>query len=198
SEYNGGSGDPTGTTTVERPMIGAGGSRETWGGATCNPYDTTRETGGSSGGSGVSVAANLVVCSICETTGGSCRNPANLNGVVNVVATKGIISFGGTIGANPYQDRPGINCRTLKDATTVLDAFRDPKTGFFDARDPYTALPRSFASKTPYLSALVPAGKSKPLAGMRIGVVREFMVKGTASDNAVSDGINRELNVLRD
>ena len=40
-----------------------------------------------------------------------------------------MISFGGSIGANPYQDRPGIICRTVKDATTVLDAFRDPKTG---------------------------------------------------------------------
>ena len=121
---------------------------------TCNPYDTERVTGGSSGGSGASVAANLVVCSICETTGGSCRGPANFNGVVNVVPTKGMISFGGSIGANPYQDRPGIYCRTVKDAATVLDAFRDTKTGYFDARDPYTALPRVIASKTPYVNAL--------------------------------------------
>ena len=66
-----------------------------------------------------------------------------------------MISFGGSIGANPYQDRPGIHCRTVKDAATVLDAFRDTKTGsYFDARDPYTALPRVIASKTPYVSAL--------------------------------------------
>ena len=40
---------------------------------TCNPYDTERVTAGSSGGSGVAVATNLTMCSICETTGGSCR-----------------------------------------------------------------------------------------------------------------------------
>lgn len=57
SEYNGGSGNPGGDAEVERPLIGAGGSRETWSGATFNPYDTERETGGSSGGSAVSVAA---------------------------------------------------------------------------------------------------------------------------------------------
>ena len=125
-----------------------GGARETWGGATCNPYDTSRQTGGSSGGSGASVAANLVVCSICESTGGSCRSPGTHNGVVTFVPTKGMISYGGGIGADPYRDRPGISCRTVEDTATVLDAFRDPRTGsFFDARDIYTALPRSFASE---------------------------------------------------
>jgi amidase len=199
SEYNAGSGDPGGDAKVERPYIGAGGSRESWGGMTCNPYDTERVTSGSSGGSSVSVAANLVVCSICETTGGSCRGPANYQGVVNVVPTKGMISFAGSIGANPYQDRPGINCRTVGDATKVLDAFRDTKTGkYFDPRDSYTALPRVIASKAPYATALSEAAKPKPLAGMRIGVIRELMVKDSPSDAAVSDGINRELKVLRD
>ena len=198
SEYNGGSGDPTGTTTLEHPQFGRGGSRESWGGTICNPYDTTRETGGSSGGSGASVGANLVVCSICETTGGSCRNPANFNGTVNLVPTKGMISFAGTIGAHPYQDRPGINCRTVKDATIVLDAFRDPKDGFFDPKDHYTALPRPYSTDKPYLDALSAPGKAKPLAGMRIGVVREFMVKHNPGHASVSDGVNKELKVLKD
>ena len=199
SEYNGGSGDPGGAAKVERPYIGAGGSRESWGGMTCNPYDTERVTAGSSGGSGASVAANLVVCSICETTGGSCRGPANYHNTALVVPTKGLISFEGTIGATPYQDRPGIICRTVKDATTVLDAFRDQKTGsYFDAGDPYTALPRVIASKTSYVSALSDPAKARPLAGMRIGVIRELLVKSSSSRAAVSDGINKELKVLQD
>lgn len=198
SEYNAGSGDPGGAAKVERPYIGAGGSRESWGGMTCNPYDTERVTSGSSGGSAVSVAANLVTCSICETTGGSCRGPANYNGVVNVVPTKGMISYGGGIGANPYQDRPGIMCRTVKDAAKVLDAFRDARTGsYFDSRDPYTALPRVIAAKTPYVNALSEPGKAKPLAGMRIGVIRELMVKAVPGHAAVVDGIERELKVLQ-
>ncbi|HMN47040.1 MAG TPA: amidase family protein [Povalibacter sp.] len=197
SEYNGGSGDPTGPAKVERPYIGAGGSRETWGGMTCNPYDTERVTAGSSGGSGASVAANLVVCSICETTGGSCRGPANYHSTALIVPTKGMISFDGTIGANPYQDRPGIICRSVKDAATVLDAFRDKKTGtYFDAHDLYTSLPRVIESKTPYLDAIATA-KARPLAGMRIGIVRELFVKDNPAKIAVSDGINRELAVLR-
>jgi amidase len=198
SEYNGGSGDPGGAAAVKRPYLGSAGARETWGGTTCNPYDTTRETGGSSGGSGSSVAANLVVCSICETTGGSCRNPANLNGVVNLAPTKGMISYAGSIGANPWQDRPGILCRSVKDATRVLDAFRDARTGkYFDARDPYTALSHLTASKTPYAEALTAPGAQRPLAGVRIGVVRQFMVKRAKADEAVSDGVNSQLAVLR-
>lgn len=199
SEYNGGSGDPGGAAKIEHPYIGAGGSRESWGGMTCNPYDTERVTAGSSGGSGASVAANLVVCSICETTGGSCRGPANYHSTALVVPTKGMISFEGTIGANPYQDRPGIICRSVKDATTVLDAFRDKKTGtYFDAGDIYSALPRVIESKTPYVNALSDPKQSKPLAGIRIGVVRELFVKDNPAKAAVSDGINKELKVLKE
>jgi len=197
SEYNAGSGDPGGDAKVERPYIGQGGSRESWGGATCNPYDTERVTSGSSGGSGVSVASNLTMCSICETTGGSCRGPANYQGVVMVVPTKGMISFAGALGANPYQDRPGIMCRSVKDAATVLDAFRDQKSGsYFDARDPYTALPRVVPSSSSYVSAAT-ASAGKPLAGMRIGVIRALFIKDSPGDAAVSDGINSQLKVLQ-
>jgi len=199
SEYNGGSGDPGGASKVEHPYIGAGGSRESWGGMTCNPYDTERVTAGSSGGSGASVAANLVVCSICETTGGSCRGPANYHNTALVVPTKGMISFEGTIGANPYQDRPGIICRNVKDAVTVLDAFRDRKTGtYFDSGDVYTALPRVIESKTPYVNALSDSKSSKPLAGVRIGIVRELFVKDNPAKAAVSDGVNSQLKILKD
>ncbi|HZF28555.1 MAG TPA: amidase family protein [Gammaproteobacteria bacterium] len=198
AEYNGGSGDPKGMAKVERPSVVTGGARETWGGTTCNPYDTTRQTGGSSGGSGASVAANLVVCSICESTGGSCRNPGTHNGVVTLVPTKGMISFDGSIGSNPYRDRPGITCRSLADATTVLDAFRDKKTGgYFDAADTATALPRSFESKTPYMAALSDPKAAKPLAGKRIGVLRELMVKANPADAAIIDTIDKELAVLK-
>jgi amidase len=197
SEYNAGSGNPGGDAKIEKAYIGQGGSRESWGGTTCNPYDTQRVTSGSSGGSGVSVAANLAMCSICETTGGSCRGPANYQGVALIVPTKGMISFAGSIGAHPYQDRPGIICRTVTDAATVLDTFRDKETGtFFDARDPYTALPRVVESSTPYVDALVREAGGKPLAGMRIGVIRALYLKRTPGAAAVSDGINEQLGVL--
>src|SRR5204862_5228909 len=122
AEYNAGSGDPGGAATVLAREYGAG-ARSTWGGTACNPYDTARETGGSSSGSAASVAANLVQCSICEETGGSCRHPAWRNGVVALVTTKGRMPYGGAIGSDPYLDRAGSQCRTAKDTARVLGAF---------------------------------------------------------------------------
>ena len=53
-----------------------GDARSSWGGTGCNPYDTERDPGGSSGGSAVSVATNMVTCAIAEETGGSVIKPA--------------------------------------------------------------------------------------------------------------------------
>ncbi len=202
SEYNGGSGNPGGDAKQSRQEFGSG-ARSTWGGASCNPYDTERETGGSSSGSAVSVGANLATCSICEETGGSCRQPAWRNGVVGLVTTKGLMPYGGAIGADPYLDRAGIQCKSVKDAASVLDALKDPEHGYFDARDMYTALPKALISKQPYASFAMNDAKAKkgtkPLAGMRIGIVREYMVKHSANDVAMSDQINAEIKkVLRD
>ena len=113
SEYNGGSGNPGGSAKATKREFGAG-ARSSWAGPSCNPYDTSRETGGSSSGSAASVAANLVACSICEETGGSCRQPAWRNDVVALVTTKGLMPYGGAIGADPYLDRAGIHCRTVQ------------------------------------------------------------------------------------
>jgi amidase len=202
AEYNAGSGDPGGAATVAAREYGAG-ARSTWGGTACNPYDTARETGGSSSGSAASVAANLVQCSICEETGGSCRQPAWRNDVVGLVTTKGLMPYGGAIGADPYLDRAGIQCRTVKDAVRVLDALKDPVFGYFDPRDIYTALPKGLIANRPYASFATAAGNGltagKPLAGIRIGVVREYMVKHAANDAAMSDLVDGEIKkVLRD
>jgi amidase len=201
-EYNAGSGDPGGAAKPAARQYGAG-ARSTWGGMTCNPYDTARETGGSSSGSAAGVAANLVQCSMCEETGGSCRQPAWRNDVVALVTTKGLIPFGGAIGADPYLDRAGIQCRTVKDTALVLDALKDAKRGYFDPRDIYTALPRKLIADKPYASFVSTAATGttagKPLAGMRVGIVREYMVKHTANDAAMSDQADAEIrNVLRD
>lgn len=205
SEYNAGPSNPKvpNAAKVTHRDIGGNSARSTWGGAPCNPYDTARETGGSSSGSAVSVGGNLATCSICEETGGSCRQPAWRAGVVGMVTTKGLISYGGAIGSDPYLDRAGIQCKTVKDTATVLDAIKDPERGYFDPRDIYTALPAGLISKVPYSSFVgVNANAknpAKPLAGLRIGIVREFMVKHAANDAAVSDLVDAEIKkVLRD
>jgi amidase len=199
SEYNGGGGNPGGHE--ETSVTYGAGARSTWPGMSCNPYDTERETGGSSSGSAASVGANLVACSICEETGGSCRQPAWRQATVGFVTTKGLLPYGGSIGAEPYLDRAGINCRTVKDAAMVLDGLRDPTHGYFDPRDIHSALPPWIVPNEPYVSFVVDesAVADKPLEGMRIGIVREYMVKHSKNDEAISDLADAEIKrVLRD
>jgi amidase len=192
-----------GSEKPTKAFVGGGGSiRSSWGGHVCNPYDTERSAGPSSGGSGVSVNANLVGCAICETTGGSCREPANQNAVPSLVTTKGLISEDRSATAQFINHRPGVLCRNLGDAARVLDAMKDDDTGYFDSRDMFTALPRALRSSAPYASYIgdgKTAGGRKPLAGIRIGIVREYMVKHTPNDIAISDRVDSEVKaVLRD
>ncbi len=166
-----------------------------WGGQPCNPYDTERVPRGSSSGSGVSVGGNLAACSICEQTSASCKGPASRNNIVNLLPTKGLMMDGG-LGYSNIGDRAGIHCRTLEDAVRVLDAAKG-----FDRKDIYSAVPAAFIPKEPFLGSLVKdaAVADKPLKGMRIAVVREFMVKHVRNDEAISDQIDAEIKaVLRD
>ena len=166
-----------------------------WGGQPCNPYDTTRVPRGSSSGSGVAISASFAACSFCEQTGGSCKGPASRNGIVNLLTTKGILMDGG-YGYQKIGDRAGIHCRTVADAVKVLDAAKG-----FETSDPYTALPKAMIPKEPYASFLVTDADvaGKPLKGMRIAVVRSFMIKHTKNDASISDQIDGEIKaVLRD
>jgi amidase len=163
-----------------------------WGGQPCNPYDTERVPRGTSSGSGVAVSANLAACSLCEQTNASCKGPASRNNVVNLLATKGVMGDGGPGYANAG-DRTGVMCRTVADAVQVLDAAKG-----FKSHDMYTAIPMGIVPKEAY-STFVTGANHKPLKGMRLGVVREFMVKHVKNDEAISDQMDKEFkSVLRD
>ncbi|MFN7936105.1 MAG: amidase family protein [Bryobacteraceae bacterium] len=166
-----------------------------WGGQACNPYDTERVPRGTSNGSGVSVSANLSTCSICEQSSASCKGPASRNNIVNLLTTKGILMDGGITGKNSG-DRAGIHCKSIKDATLVLDAVKG-----FNSEDMFTALPKGLIPSQPFASFLVDdaSARGKPLKGLRVGVVREFMVKHTKNDEEISGLIDKEIKtVLRD
>jgi amidase len=179
TEYNGRAGDPGGRHKAEKILPSVlGYQRSSWGGNPANPYDTTRAASlGSSSGSGVSVSANLVMCSLGEETRASTRGPANHNAVALILPHKALLSFnGGAIGADIYCDRTGILARTITDAAKVLDALKDPEAGYYDPRDPYTTVPRSAVLTTGYASHAEMSGASGSLKGMRIGVIRESML----------------------
>lgn len=174
-------------------MPGGNYAYAAWGGQACNPYDTERVPRGTSSGSGVSVGANLVMCSICEQGSASCKGPASRNNVVNFLTTRGLMMHGG-MNSQRVGDRAGIHCRTVEDVAKVLDAVKG-----FNSDDMFTALPEAFIPEEPFASFVVKDVASKPLAGMRVGVVREFMVKHSRNDAAISDQLDREIKgVIRD
>ena len=87
----------------------------------------------------------------------------------------------------------------MDDAARVLDALKDPVDGYYDAGDIFAALPKQTFPAAPYASFAVTAAAPKPLAGMRIAIVREHMVKRTRNHEAISDQTNAEFKaVLRD
>jgi amidase len=202
-EFNGGPGDPGGASKPKTNLVSGGQTMGSWAGQSCNPYDTERVSRGSSGGSGVAVAANLVTIGICEQSGASCQGPASRNGVTTLLTTKGLLPDNGGIGYQWFNDRAGIHARTLHDAVLVLDAAKDGKSGYYDSRDPFTAVPKALVSEQPYASFSVDdqALKKTPklLQGLRIGIIREHMVKRTLNHQAISDQLDKEMkSVLRD
>jgi amidase len=198
TEYNGRAGDPGGRNKPSKVLASTlGYQRSTWAGNPSNPYDTTRAASlGSSSGSALSVSTNLVMASLGEETRASCRGPSNHNSVALILPHKAMLGFdGGAIGADVHCDRSGIHARSIVDCAKILDALKDPVEGYYDPRDPFTAVPRSSVLSTPYASHVNTPGTSGALAGMRIGVIRESMVypKGSKTEEPIVSAATREI-----
>ena len=125
-----------------------------------NPWDTAKVPGGSSGGSAAAAAARLAPFTTGTDTGGSIRQPAALTGVTGVKPTYGRVSRYGMIAFASSLDQAGVLARSAEDAALVLEVMAgfDPK----DSTSIDTPVPE-------YSSAL-----DQPLAGLKIGLLREF------------------------
>lgn len=126
-----------------------------------SPYATSRTAGGSSGGTGAAIAANLGAVGLGTDTGGSIRVPSSYNQLVGVRPTMGLASRDGIVPLALSQDTGGPMTRTVADAAAALDAVVG-----VDPADPITArqeglVPESYTS---YLDA-------GALEGARIGYV---------------------------
>jgi Asp-tRNA(Asn)/Glu-tRNA(Gln) amidotransferase A subunit family amidase len=168
----------------------AGGDRSAFGGTFCNPYDTERSPGRSSGGSGASVAANFVMCSVGEESGPSVRNPAKNNNIVGLAPTQELVSRDGMIRASFMNDRVGPMCRTVADTAKVLDVIAG-----YDPQDELTAFSVGRLPPQPYASYT----QAPNLSGLRVGVLREFMNKElfTQADVQSIDIIEKAIADLR-
>jgi aspartyl-tRNA(Asn)/glutamyl-tRNA(Gln) amidotransferase subunit A len=125
-----------------------------------NPWDTSKVPGGSSGGSAAAAAARLAAFTTGTDTGGSIRQPAALTGVTGVKPTYGRVSRYGMIAFASSLDQAGVLARSAEDAAIVLAVMAG-----FDPKDS-----TSIDTPVPDYSAAL----GEPLAGLKIGLLREF------------------------
>ncbi|RAW43912.1 amidase [Halorubrum sp. 48-1-W] len=161
-------------TVTDNPVFGASG----------NPWDPERTTGGSSGGSAAAVAAGLAPIALGSDAAGSIRIPSSACGVVGIVPDFGRVPFGPNHTDAFQNDLPytflGPITRTIEDATVMLDVMAGP-----DDSDPYS-LP------TPPEMYRDTLGGS--LSNVRIGYTSDF--GDFPVDDAVLDVIESTLEGL--
>ncbi len=126
-------------------------------GVTHNAVDTTKVAGGSSGGSAVVTALDIVPFALGSDTGGSIRQPASFNGIYGMKPTYGMTSRYGVVAMASSTDCMGCFARSAADVALVLSIMAGQ-----DDKD-MTTLPDFF----------IPTNEVKP--GLRIGVIKETM-----------------------
>jgi len=129
-------------------------------GQPCNPWDRTRETGGSSSGSGIAAAAALAAATLGEDTGGSVRSPASWCGVVGLRPTWGLVPRSGCVPVAWSMDAPGPLTRSVEDAALLLSIISGP-----DGRDPWVTPARQDPR----------ADLDRGAGGLSIGVVTQLV-----------------------
>jgi len=154
------------------------------GGQFFNPHDPARTPEGSSGGTGIAIAAAYASVGLGTDTGGSVRGPASANGVVGLKTTHGLLSRDGIVPLALSFDTAGPMARNVYDIAAVLGVM----TGI-DPADPSTNKSdgKFAADYTQYLDA-------DALKGARIGVARVFM----DSDPEVDWIVEASLQQMRD
>jgi amidase len=149
----------------------AGLTASSLGGQTRNPYELSRTPGGSSGGTGVALAANFATAGTGSDTVNSIRSPASANSVVGIRPTRGLVSRTGVIPVSFTQDAAGPMARTVADVAVMLDVMAG-----YDPDDPVTALGIGRIPAT-YTAGLERNG----LRNVRLAVLRTLF--GTGPDH---------------
>ena len=138
------------------------------GGQTLNPYGRKiHDTGGSSSGSGVAMAANFAVAAVGSETSGSILSPSSSNSVVGLKPTIGLLSRGGIIPISSTLDTPGPMTRSVIDNAILLQAMTGLDEG--DA-----AAVNLKAASTDYVNGLKDVVASAYLSEKRLGYYTNY------------------------
>ena len=148
------------------------------------PYDTTRDAGGSSGGTGASIAANFGLVGTGSDTCASVRLPPSNNSLVGVRGTVGLVSQDGLVPLSHTLDVGGPMTRTVRDAALLLDAMAGADPADAKTLDASRVQPETY---TAFLD-------ENALQGKRLGVLRSFGgTDAVGSDPAVVSTFTQAL-----
>lgn len=145
-----------------------------------NPHDLARTPSGSSGGTGVAIAAAYAPLGLGTDTGGSVRGPSTSNGVVGLKPTHGLVSRDGIVPLSLTFDAAGPIARHVADVAAMLNAVAGT-----DPADPVTRDADRLRAED-YMASLDPAA----LAGARIGVARDFMGQDAEVDWVIETALD--------
>ena len=168
-----------GKTNMDEFAMGSSSETCFWG-PVKNPWDRSRVPGGSSGGSAAAVAARMAPVALGTDTGGSIRQPAAFSGICGIKPTYGVVSRYGMIAYASSLDQGGPMGKSAEDLALMLNLIAG-----FDARDS-TSLARAPEDYARALETPGAGDRAKPLAGLRIGVPREYFGEGLGSDVATT------------
>jgi aspartyl-tRNA(Asn)/glutamyl-tRNA(Gln) amidotransferase subunit A len=155
-----------------------------------NPWNRAFVPGGSSGGPAAAVAARLAPAATGTDTGGSIRQPAALCGVSGLKPTYGVVSRYGMVAFASSLDQGGPFGKSAEDLALLLNGMAG-----FDARDS-TSLERVPEDYTRLLDRPIPdAPAGKPLAGLRIGLPKQYFGAGLGAD--VGEAVEAAIEELR-
>ena len=141
-------------------------------GAVKNPWDVTAVPGGSSGGSAAAIAARLAPAATATDTGGSIRQPAAFCGVTGIKPTYGRVSRFGMIAFASSLDQGGPIAQSAEDCALLLNEMIG-----FDERDATSLTAEQGNVREDFTREL-----NAPLAGLRIGLPKEYFGEGLAAD----------------
>ena len=171
-----------GKTNTDEFAMGSSTENSAYG-VTHNPWDTSRVPGGSSGGSAAAVAARLIPAALGTDTGGSVRQPASFCGVTGLKPSYGRVSRYGLVAYGSSLDCVGALARTAEDVAILFQIMA--------GRDPLDA---TTADAPVSKIEFVGADTRLPLRGLRIGVPKEYFVRGIQAE--VEAGVRQAVSVL--
>lgn len=169
---------------VNLSEFASGGAMSSLGGQSHNPHNLGVTPAGSSGGTGVAIAAYYAPLGYGTDTGGSIRGPSTANGVVGLKPTHGLLSRAGIIPLALSFDTGGPMARSVTDIAVSLNVTVS------NAPDPRDDATRKVAGRVPADLDYTKFLERGALKGARIGVARDFFGHDAEVDTIMESALS--------